>query len=354
MSPSVYVYSPERLSRAGGSLIQGLAALGIKVTGNVDLSAGEPHGVGAFSPRSAASYAVAPHDNSEDILVFCETRPISSLKTSSDPHYLALKHLVGQKPVAVLNMEDDVNLTDYPEGIRVYTAHTNAFAPRHGDIHPMGFGITDEILCAADSILGENLPRTHRYIHNFNPSFNQSVREAMDFMLVSAMRSRFPIDDRHLGHTEYVHQLATSSAILAYGGAFVSNILAHPYFREIKEQQGESSHLGRYAFKGFTGNSAILRWDSYRFWEACVFACAPLQFEFEKCGFVLPVMPQPWVHYVPIDPHAVSLLPSELERRGVEDPDFLVKIGANARAWSLEHYSPKAFAKRILSEAMLP
>ena len=354
MSPSVYVYSPERISRAGGSLIQGLVALGIKVAGNADLSMVEPHGVGAFSPRTAASYTIAPHDNSEDLLVFCETRSISSLRTASDPHYLALSHLIQQKPVVVLNMEDDVNLTDYPEGFRVYTAHTNAFAPRHGDIHPMGFGITDEILCAAENLLGERLPRTHQFIHNFNPSFNQSVREAMDFMLVSAMRLRLAMDDRHLGHEEYARQLVTSGAILAYGGVFVSNILAHPYFRELKEQQGEHSHLGRYAFKDFTGNSAILRWDSYRFWEACVFGCAPVQFEFEKCGFLLPVMPQPWVHYVPIDPHAISLLPAELERRGAEDPEFLFRIGANAREWALEHYSPKAFARRMLSEVLRP
>ena len=350
MPLSVYVYCPERISRAAGCLIQGFCDLGVKVSGNTNLAALQPHGLGAFSPLSAPSYSIAPHDNSEDILVFCETRCLSAGQMAQDVHYSALGHLLRQKPVVVLNMEDDVNLTDYPEGFKVYTAHTSAFASRFGDIRPMGFGISNEIITHSESVLRENLNRQHRIIHNFNPSFNQSVREAMDFLLVQALRSKFEVDERRLDHLLYLRQLATSQAVLAYGGGFISNLLAHPFLKELQARQGDASPLRRFVFKKFAGHSAILRWDSYRFWEGCVYGCAPVQLEFEKCGFVLPVMPQPWVHYVPIDPLAISLLPSEIEQRGIADPLFLVKIGANARSWALEHYRPTAFASRILSD----
>lgn len=340
MIHSVHVHAHPGISWACGCLIEGLLELGVRVSSNSDLHV----------PSRNPLFTRREHDNSEDVLIISETRQVSRQDVVTDPIYhSAVHYLAKQKPVLVFNMEDDVNLTDYPAELLTYTAHFNRFAIRRGSILPLAFGISSEMIETSTHLLDRKPSRRRVLIRNFNPTFSQSVREALDLSLLPNLSTLFEVDDRRLPRDEYWRALATSSAILAYGGTFATDLLSYPYMAAEHLRLGQTSPLGRYSFKSFEGRVNVLRWDSWRFWEACCFGCAPIQLDFEKYGFILPVMPQPWVHYIPLDFAAISTFPLELADRIKADPDLLDRIGSNARAWALEHYSPRALALRTLT-----
>jgi len=319
--------------------------LGIRVSSNVDLPV--PEHLSSMSPLLSKR----EHNNAEDVLIISETRQVSRQDLETDPIYESAAHyLAKQKPVLVFNMEDDVNMTDYPAPLLTYTAHFNRFALRGGSIRPLAFGISSEMIKVSTEMLAQKQPRKRVLIRNFNPTFSQSVREALDLALVPNLATIFEVDERRLPKDEYWKALVTSSAIVTYGGAFITDLFSYPYLKAEHLRLGQASPLGRYGFKSFQGRVNILRWDSWRFWEACCFGCAPIQLDFEKYGFLLPVMPTPWVHYLPLDFATISTFHSELNERLTAEPDLLEKIGSNARSWALEHYSPKALAIRTLTD----
>lgn len=93
----------------------------------------------------------------------------------------------------------------------------------------------------------------------------------------------------------------------------------------------------------------VLRWDSWRFFEAAVMGCAPIHLDFEKYGMSLPVNPTPWEHYIPVDMANVSNLAGRLQSSLSVDPDFIKRIGMNARRWVIDNYSPKTQAQYVLN-----
>lgn len=92
-------------------------------------------------------------------------------------------------------------------------------------------------------------------------------------------------------------------------------------------------------------NYAILQWDSYRFWECLYSDTIPISFDFEYWGIDTEVRPQAFEHYIPFRNSARAMFES-IEQLSQED---LQRISRKGRAFFLDHHSPVAKAKRLLS-----
>lgn len=317
-------------------LMQGCVALGHSVYTNSRLD--NPDSRGISMPFAVVGMPALEITNS----LFHELLFVDVSYGLGNYTYEQLAAIAQHRPVVLLNMADDANYRDYDDTFIIFSSHLSRIAPRHGRVFPLAFGLSDDIIArAAAADLTQKQPR---FVRNFTPSFSQSVRDCLDLVLVEPLAARFEVDRRRTDVDAYFEQLTNSSAVLAYGGALVPNVYQHDYLRGVWEARGDRSHL----FKRFDADVAVLRWDSWRYFEAAVMACAPLHLDFEKYGFVLPVNPEPWVEYIPIDLASVSNLPEHLADRLSDDPDFLKKVGQGARAWALKHHSPIAQATTIL------
>jgi hypothetical protein len=88
----------------------------------------------------------------------------------------------------------------------------------------------------------------------------------------------------------------------------------------------------------------VVRWDSWRFWESLAAGCLTFHLDFEKYGFLLPEMPMPWKHYIPID----MADPVGSVERFMDSRSRWSEIAHGGREWALKHYSPTACARRLL------
>ncbi len=87
-----------------------------------------------------------------------------------------------------------------------------------------------------------------------------------------------------------------------------------------------------------------VQWDSFRAWEAWVAGCATFNLDLDLYGPELPVMPENWKHYIGVDLRH----PERTIERLREEPGLLERVARQGQEWSLEHYSPKAVARRLL------
>jgi hypothetical protein len=90
-----------------------------------------------------------------------------------------------------------------------------------------------------------------------------------------------------------------------------------------------------------------VQWDSFRFWEALCAGCTAFNLDLDRYGVLLPMMPENWKHYIGVDFDRVE----ETVERIQADPGCLERIAAAGHAWAMEHYSPKAMARRFLEMA---
>lgn len=88
----------------------------------------------------------------------------------------------------------------------------------------------------------------------------------------------------------------------------------------------------------------LIQWDSWRFWEGLAAGCLVFNLDLRHYGVALPVMPEPFVHYVPL---RLDNMPGAFARLAAE-PGLAQRIARQGRAWALEHYSPRALARRFL------
>ena len=102
-----------------------------------------------------------------------------------------------------------------------------------------------------------------------------------------------PIKHLNLPPGQYIKALTSSAICLAYGGDFYSPLSGNTWF---EKNQPELYKLHSFAH---VESSALLRWDSWRFWESLAAGCVTVHLDFDSCGFNLPEMPKAWEHYVP-------------------------------------------------------
>ncbi len=135
----------------------------------------------------------------------------------------------------------------------------------------------------------------------------------------------------------YYKSLRDSAACACFGGFFVA-----PWPKDHSSQTSRTLKriLGEMGLK----SNIIVQWDSWRLWESLAAECASFHCDFEKYGFLLPVMPENWQHYVGIDLNNIQ----EAIDRIADDPEILERISTEGRLWVLEHYSPVPTTLRFL------
>jgi hypothetical protein len=256
-----------------------------------------------------------------------------------------LIHYISKKNVFLINMADSANFQDFPSELKVATAHYNKYAMREGKLYPMPFGLSADIVRLASSF---NLV-TNRYpkvIQNFKPSLSQGVR---NFLAISFERK---LDHLKMMSYEfkqeqgYAESLANTMFICAYGGEI---------YRDLNKANlyGDNSFAGNrlYEFKQLNREYVVLRWDSWRFYEASVFGCIPIQLDFKEYGFEFyaPADQQDFIaiNLSAIDEAVESVL--SLSKAPTQAQDFSRQISQR----SILRFAPRSLAQyalRILEE----
>lgn len=219
--------------------------------------------------------------------------------------------------------------------------HENRYRKLAGIRLPIGFGLSSAMIRKSLNLL-PNEPRSEGFVYNFRPSLNQNLRASLDLVLLPVMRQHFPVynDTPRVGrwNDDYFRLLRGSLGCLAYGGTFEQDFSKNEYFLLNEQFRTFTSYVERYR------ETILLRWDSWRFWEALVFGCVTIHLDFEEYGFMLPVMPENWKHYVGIN---LADVRRDVERL-MDERHRLPEIAWNGHQWAIEHYSPISVAKRFL------
>lgn len=91
-------------------------------------------------------------------------------------------------------------------------------------------------------------------------------------------------------------------------------------------------------------SNRIVDWDSWRFWESLAAGCVSIREDFDKYGFIMPVMPENWRHYIGIDFDNIQATVDRI----ADEPGILERIATEGRQWILEHYTPVPATLRFL------
>jgi hypothetical protein len=339
------------LSNALLHIVQGLEQLGVDVYTDIDFRPGRRDGSGnegglnIFPPYSVIK--PTRFRTSKDLshgFLFID------LTFGNPSDWGALMEELAVRPVIFFNMNDNCTLMDYPPQWIVFSANHSKHAQKAGRQFPFSLGVSADLLAVIEERSLLTRPRNGKILRNFRPSGNQNVRDVLDLALVPRLSKFFTVDRSFgSGLESYLDSISSSSAILAYGGQLVFD-----YFESdadtVAEKGAQPSprETKHCSFQHFRGPVEILRWDGWRFYEACAFGCCPLQLDFEKYGFSLPKPPIPWKEYIPIDLEEVSFLPLRLANEISNRPDLFSSIGSAAQQWLLENASPVSLARFVL------
>lgn len=339
------------LSNAILHIVQGLEQLGIDVFTDIDFHPGRqdgannPGGLNIFPPYS----------------VIQPTRFRKGVDLSHGPLFVDLTFgnpkdwglLIAElavRPVIFFNMNDNCTLMDYPQKWIVFSANHSKHAYKQGRQFPFSLGVSADLLSVIEKQSLLTRPRNGKILRNFRPSGNQNVRDVLDLALVPKLSKFFTVDSTFgSGLESYLDSMSSSSAILAYGGQLVFDYFeTSPDTRSDQTEPQTPKETKHCRFQHFRGPVEILRWDGWRFYEACALGCCPFQLDFEKYGFSLPKPPIPWKEYIPIDLEEVSFLPLKLANEIGNNPDLLATIGSGAQQWLLDNASPVSLARFVL------
>jgi hypothetical protein len=325
----VYVISPEDLlSHNSGCLIEGLRDLGLpakantaRVTSRVVSQplVGVP-GADIQSPPFAGLAAVL-------------------VDISHGNRYVPLESMQGGR-LGYINNSDVGIFCKIPEPYPLFSVHENRFARTGARRHPLAFGPSNALI-AASARRAPFAQRRRAALRNFRATLSQGVRALLDLAYVPHLKARVTVDDTISPSADYLAALLSTQICLAYGGEFFSPIQTNPWFAE-----KDPATLARHAFERLDAPALVLRWDSWRFWESLVCGCLTVHLDFDKYGFDLAVMPQPWVHYAPIDLDDLKGSVAAL----LDHEKHWPEIAEAGRAWAIEHYAPKPTALRVLRQ----
>jgi hypothetical protein len=244
--------------------------------------------------------------------------------------------------LAYLNQSDTATFSRVPDEHLLFAAHENSFVSKGGARRPIAFGLSNGLIAAT-----QNRPafrsRNHAALRNFRATLHQSLRALLDITYVPSLQRHLPVDEEQHAADTYLTALLNSGICLAYGGDFYSPITSNSWFTRNDPKTAEA-----HSFARLNAKALVLRWDSFRLWESFAAGCLTVHLDFEKYGFALPVKPEAWKHYAPIDLDDIAGSVAQLMDREKEWP----AIAEAGRAWALEHYAPKPTAMRVLSEML--
>lgn len=274
------------------------------------------------------------------------------LLRKSRPHKTVLLDLSDDFPRRNF-LDPGLNCFDY-----VFKAHLTKSVPSFLNTHPFPFGLSERILREL-----QNIPpfeqRKHGLLVNFRSNINgdHSLRNYMRKHFFPKLESIIPtdatimMDARERGtyhefqwaqasgrhNPGYYELLLSTTTCSSFGGYF---ILPFPIRSWGLIGRASRKVITKFGWK----TNHLVQWDSWRFWEALAAGCVPIHLDFEKYGFVLPVMPENGKHYIGIDlddiDGSIDTIAANLER--------LPEISAAGSLWAVEHYAPVAVARRFL------
>ncbi len=316
-----------------GCLMQGLLQLGHKVFSNMPVNKIQSTGIG---PPFSKFY-------SEDIELSSDLtrgRLIVDASNGLGPFTKTLTDAAKRNKIVLVNMDDSVGWTDYDDKFLVFAGHFNKFAKRNGKIFPIGFGVSQEAIELSNTY--QRTKRVGGILRNFRPSFDQPVRDCLDLSLIPKLEKYFFIKDEITSQEQYIQDLKSYKACLAYCGSFYRDVRPNTWFLA-------NFKVKNLNFREIVNEPVILRFDSWRYYEASLFGACPITLDFERYGLDTSANPIAWKEYIPI-------IFSDLEENILkictasnDDPLFFEKIGENARNWVLAKHSPKAVAERVIS-----
>jgi hypothetical protein len=327
----VYFVSPEELlSHNSGCIIEGLLDLGLKVRAN--------------TARITSRQASMPLAGADTMALV--SKPFMGLSAvmvdiSHGNAFVPLDSLRGGR-LAYLTNSDVSIFCKVPEPFALFAVHDSAFAANGARRYPLAFGPTNALIASSE----KRLPFAKRKkiaLRNFRATLSQGVRALLDLSYVPHLKTKMAIDDAIVAPHTYLEALMSSRVSLAYGGEFYSPIQTNPWFAE-----REPHMLARHSFDRIDAPAIIMRWDSWRFWESLVAGCVTVHLDFAKYGLRLPVMPEPWVHYAPID---LDNIKGSVEAL-MDHEKHWADIAEAGRAWAITHYAPKPTALRVLSQLL--
>lgn len=220
--------------------------------------------------------------------------------------------------------------------------------------------MTSPALCWGDRRpeLLVNFGASHPYIH--------SARAQAGPPFITAAQAHFAINDRRddlsiapadpydrlmWGQTQHRHsrayyeRLKSAQAIVAFCGELIPPAPFYPRYLVGGRYAKISRAFHRTLALADPRPPRLIQWDSWRFWEGLAAGCLVFNLDLPHYGVVLPVMPEPFVHYVPVRSGNAAAVLDRLMR----EPALCERIATQGHAWALEHYSPRALAQRFLN-----
>ncbi len=326
-SRGIYIHAPDQtLTHFSGCLIEGLLDLGIGVKTNATQVTSRP--------------ASAPLANFDLSTIHAEplTGFSAYLVDISATNAFVRFEGVDPAPVGYITTSDISIFCDVPKPHLLFVAHDSAAAIKPGRRIPIAFGLPKHLCNTSTEILATN-QRDQVVLDSFRPTLHQGVRALLELAFTPALSANIPVTKLNVPAARYLKSLERSALCLAYGGEFYSPIMGNHWFKN-----NQPDLFAQHSFDHID-TAAVLRWDSWRFWEALSCGCVPIHLNFETSGFNLPVMPEAWTHYMPIELSDLSASADAIWERRAEWPE----ISKAGRAWAIEHYAPKPTARRILS-----
>lgn len=369
--PPVYFYcrdNPDAYQDDVVVLADGLQQLGCDVFGSCNYWRKSPapdDWLVRHDPR------IQPQDCDIVVVSYIWTRWIdSTFKIHSQPLPETLFAAARRYRTVYLDLDDGYETASWRPEFRAFDAVFRAKYNRRcfhpANQHPWALGMTTRMIeCTAGAPpwtqrsreLLVNFGASHPYVHG--------ARSQAGPPFVAAARVQFAINDRrddlsvapadpydrlmweqtqHRHSRDYYERLKSAQAIVAFCGELIPPAPFRPRYL-VGGRRAKLSRALHAALGAFDPRPArLIQWDSWRFWEGLAAGCLVFNLDLPYYGVELPVMPEPFVHYVPVRPDNAAAVLDRLMR----EPGLGERIAAQGRAWALEHYSPRALARRFL------
>jgi len=249
----------------------------------------------------------------------------------------------------------------------VFRAKYNERCHHPANHHPWVLGINTRMIVSTNRALPW-VERKREVLVNFGAShpYVHSARAQAGPPFLAAARPYFAINDQrddltvapadpydwlmweqtqHRHSRDYYERLKTAQSIVAFCGELIPPAPFHPPYLV----GGRRAQLSRRYYDTLAWFDSrpprLIQWDSWRFWEGLAAGCLVFNLDLPHYGVLLPVMPVPFVHYVPIR----AGKPTEAFARLAADPGLAERIATEGRTWAMQHYAPRPLAERFLA-----
>jgi hypothetical protein len=328
-------------------LLQGLSKIiktriGTNFSSNVNVWTNASIGKPSIAELNLEHRNIAPDD---DIVIVDDHTP-HGLPHHSPEILAGLIEINRVKPVILIRHHDASNTIKYPDSLsRVFISHCTGSFFKDSRYKPLPIGLSYNLIEEAHRSRDryQSLGRESRFLVNFGHTISQSVRQALQFSIIAPFSRQFKVEKTNSREEDYRKHLTTSCGIFTYGGEFIWDL---DEWYKINSPHLYDSYFGHYC-----NDVAIVRWDSWRFWEAAAFGCAQVTLDFEAYKLRLPIIPTPWIHYIPVDLEDPKRSLFILQKMLISDPFCLERIGHAMQSFVFEHYNPEAIARWILNES---